>query len=104
MSAELDHATRLRELPEKEPGEWTVDWQPFDAERAAAAAAAHSSDYMSAVRQYSHAIREIMRELREHRPTVDRNETATFDPKDQPDMTGNKDDSGTVGDEDGRVI
>jgi hypothetical protein len=99
-----DIATRLRELPEREPGEWTVDWQPFDVERAAAAAAAQAGDYMSAVRKYSHAIREIMRELREHRPTVDRNETATFDPKDQPDVTDDKDDPGTAGDEDGRVI
>ena len=69
-----DIAAKLRELPEKEPGDWTIDWQPFDDERAAAAAAVASGDYVSAVCKYSHAIREIMRELREHRPTVDRDE------------------------------
>jgi PPM family protein phosphatase len=77
-----DIGVRLRELPEKEPGDWTINWQPFDDERAAAAAAAESGDYLAAVRQYSHAIREIMRELREHRPTVDRDEPQARDDRD----------------------
>ena len=64
-------AAKLRALPEKEPGEWTVDWQPFDSESAAAAASAEKSQYADAVRQYCRAIRDIMRQLREKRPTVD---------------------------------
>jgi protein phosphatase len=70
--ASLDEiAGKLRELPEKEPGNWTVNWQSFDDQRAQAAAAAEKGDYVSAIRDYSQAIREIMRQLREHRPTVD---------------------------------
>jgi protein phosphatase len=66
-----DIAEKLRALPEKEPGEWTVDWRPFDNERAAAAASAEKGQYADAVRQYCGAIRDIMRQLREKRPTVD---------------------------------
>jgi protein phosphatase len=66
-----DIAAKLRALPEKEPGDWTVDWQPFDLERASAAVAAENGDYKAAIRQYCRAIREIMQQLREHRPTVD---------------------------------
>jgi hypothetical protein len=61
----------LRALPEKEPGDWSVDWQPFDKQRTEAATAAESGDYAAAIRQYGQAIREIMEQLREHRPTVD---------------------------------
>lgn len=68
---------RLRELPEIEPGEWTVDWQPFDEQRAQAAIAARKGDHVAAVRSYSEAIRNIMRQLREHRPTVE-HDTNTF--------------------------
>jgi protein phosphatase len=64
-------ATTLRALPEKEPGNWSVDWHPFDLQRAAAAAAAESGDYANAIRQYCQAIREIMQQVREHRPTID---------------------------------
>ncbi len=65
-----DIADKLRALPEKEPGERTVDWQSFDGERAAAAASAEKGEYADAVRQYCRAIRDIMRQLREKRPTV----------------------------------
>jgi protein phosphatase len=71
-----DIAAKLRALPEKDPGEWTVDWQPFDSERASAAAAAEKGDHADAIRQYCHAIREIMRQLREKRPTVDGDSSA----------------------------
>jgi hypothetical protein len=64
-------AATLRELPEKDPGDWSVDWQPFDLQRAAAAAAAEAGDNAQAIRQYCQAIREIMQQVREHRPTVD---------------------------------
>jgi protein phosphatase len=64
-------AGKLRELPEKQPGDWTVDWQPFDAQRNDAEAAAKNGDYVSAIRSYGQAIRDIMRQLREQRPTID---------------------------------
>jgi protein phosphatase len=66
-----DIADKLRELPEKEPGDWSVNWQPFDEQRAAAAAASDQGDYVAAIRQYCKAIRDIMKQVREHRPTVD---------------------------------
>jgi protein phosphatase len=64
-------AGKLRELPEKQPGDWTVDWQPFDAQRAEASAAAKKGDYTAAIRSYGQAIRDMMRQLRENRPTID---------------------------------
>ena len=66
-----DVAAMLRALPEKEPGEWSIDWQPFDNQRAQAASAAEAGDHTAAVRQYGQAIREMMQQLREHRPTID---------------------------------
>jgi PPM family protein phosphatase len=66
-----DITAMLRALPEKEPGNWSVDWQPFDAKRAEAAGAAETGDHENAIRQYCQAIREIMQQLREHRPTID---------------------------------
>jgi hypothetical protein len=72
LIASLDElAGKLRELPEKDPDEWTLDWQPFDTQRSQAAAAAERGDYVEAVRRYSHAIRDVMRQLRNHRPDID---------------------------------
>ncbi len=71
IAALADIADKLRALPEKEPGDRAVDWQPFDRERASAAASAEKGKYADAVRQYCGAIRGIMRQLREKRPTVD---------------------------------
>ncbi|HEX2475237.1 MAG TPA: protein phosphatase 2C domain-containing protein [Lacipirellulaceae bacterium] len=71
VAALADIADKLRAFPEKEPGDWTVDWQPFDSARASAAASAEKGEYRDAVRQYCGAIRDIMRQLREKRPTVD---------------------------------
>ena len=53
-----------------------IDWQPFDAQRAQAAASADSGDNAAAIRQYTQAIRDIMRKLRNHRPPRD---TDSFD-------------------------
>jgi protein phosphatase len=64
-------AATLRALPEKQPADWSVDWQPFDDRRSQAAAAADSGDHAAAIREYCQAIREMMQQLREHRPTVD---------------------------------
>jgi hypothetical protein len=72
MVASLDEiVSKLRELPENEPDEWTLDWQAFDEQRSQATAAAEKGDYGEAVRRYSQAIRDIMRQLRSHRPTID---------------------------------
>jgi PPM family protein phosphatase len=71
-----DIAAKLRSLPEKEPGDWTVDWQPFDSDRASAAAAAEKGDYVAAIRQYGRAIHNVMQQLREKRPTVDADSNA----------------------------
>ncbi|HEY3391214.1 MAG TPA: protein phosphatase 2C domain-containing protein [Lacipirellulaceae bacterium] len=71
-----DIAAKLRALPEKDAGEWTVDWQPFDNQCAAAAASAEKGDHADAIRQYCQAIREMMRQLREKRPTVDGDSSA----------------------------
>jgi hypothetical protein len=71
-----DIAAKLRALPEKDPDEWNVDWEPFDNERASAAAAAEEGHHAESIRQYCHAIREIMRQLREKRPTVDGDSSA----------------------------
>jgi serine/threonine protein phosphatase PrpC len=65
-----DLCTRLREIPDSEEGRPTVHWESFDADRTAAAAAANSGDYRSAVRLSCHAIRDVMQQLRGHRPPV----------------------------------
>jgi hypothetical protein len=64
-------AEKLRTLPEREPGNWPIDWHAFDAERASAHAAAKRGDYAAAVRDYCRSIHKIMQQLREHRPTID---------------------------------
>jgi protein phosphatase len=66
-------AATLRELPQKEETKWaaSLSWQPFDEQRSQAATAAARGDFGAAVRQYCHAIRDIMQQCREHRPTVD---------------------------------
>jgi protein phosphatase len=66
-----DITTKLRALPEKGSGEWSVDWQSFDDQRSHAAVAAAKGDYVEAVRRYGQAIRDIMRKLPHHRPTID---------------------------------
>jgi serine/threonine protein phosphatase PrpC len=69
-------AGKLRELPEKQAGEWAVNWQPFDKQRAEASGAAKNGDYVAAIRGYGQAIRDIMRQLREHRPTIEPDDPA----------------------------
>jgi protein phosphatase len=70
--SELDDiAGKLRALPEKEPGEWVLDWGSFDDQRSLATAAAEKGDYLEAVCRLSQAIRHVMRQLRDHRPRID---------------------------------
>ena len=63
--------TKLRDLPDKGTADRKLDWQSFDAARAEAKAAVDKSDYIGAVRHYSAAIRRVMKQLRETRPTID---------------------------------
>jgi hypothetical protein len=71
VDALAEMAAKLRELPEKQPDNWNVDWHSFDAIRRKAAAAAEAGQLGDAVRHYCHAVRDIMRQLRGHRPTLD---------------------------------
>jgi protein phosphatase len=66
-------ASTLRELPEKEQTNWAakVDWKFFDEARSQAAEASKNGDYVTAIRQYCRGIRNVMKQFREHRPTVD---------------------------------
>jgi hypothetical protein len=61
----------LRNSSERELKNANIDWQPFDAQRAQAATTAESGDNVAAIRQYTQAIRDIMRQLRDQRPPVD---------------------------------
>jgi protein phosphatase len=73
MESLAEVAKNLRDLPNNPQTSWaeSIKWQPFDETRAAAAAAAERSDFTEAIRKYSDAIRYIMKQVREHRPTVD---------------------------------
>jgi serine/threonine protein phosphatase PrpC len=66
-----DITGKLRHLPNKASDDHQVDWSSLDAERAEAQAAADGGDYVAAVQKYSAAIRRIMKQLRENRPTID---------------------------------
>jgi len=66
-----DISKKLRELPTSDAGQTAVDWNEFDEARSQASAAAERGDYPAAIRQYSLAVRQVMKQLREHRPTID---------------------------------
>lgn len=66
-----EFASKLREMQDNGSRDRSVDWQAFDAVRSEAGTANGRGDYAAAVRQYSAAIRGIMKQLREARPTVD---------------------------------
>ncbi|MFO0788876.1 MAG: protein phosphatase 2C domain-containing protein [Pirellulales bacterium] len=65
-----EFAAKLRELPNNGSPEPDVDWHAFEAARSEGEAAKERGDYTEAVRQYSAAIRGIMQQLREARPTI----------------------------------
>jgi serine/threonine protein phosphatase PrpC len=62
--------THLRELPDGDQDQPTVEWESFDAGRSAAAAAIDGGDWRTAVRECCHAIRDIMQQLRGQRPPL----------------------------------
>jgi protein phosphatase len=66
-----DISKKLRELPVSDPGNAAVNWEHFDEARSQATAAAERGDHAQAIRQYSLAIRQVMKQLRAHRPTID---------------------------------
>jgi PPM family protein phosphatase len=69
-------AAQLRKSSDRLPAEAAIEWQPFDAQCAQAAATGEAGDNAAAIRQYAEAIRNIMRQLRDHRPPGD---TRSFD-------------------------
>lgn len=66
-------AATMRSLPEKEQTSWAanVDWKFFDDSRTQAGEATSKRDYTTAIQLYCRAIRNVMKQFREHRPTVD---------------------------------
>jgi hypothetical protein len=57
-------AGKLQEQSNKERNNRTLNWQAFEDARGKAAAAADKGDYIDAIRQYSTAIRKIMKQCR----------------------------------------
>ncbi|HEX4412442.1 MAG TPA: PP2C family serine/threonine-protein phosphatase [Lacipirellulaceae bacterium] len=66
-----DLASKIRELPDDDPGSRSVDWKAFDATTSEAKAANDRGEYELAIQHYSAAIRRTMKQLRQSRPTVD---------------------------------
>ena len=66
-----EFAAKLRDMPNQETSNGSVNWKSFDVARSEAKAATERGDHVVAVRQYSAAIRDIMKQLRATRPTVD---------------------------------
>jgi PPM family protein phosphatase len=73
MASLAEIAKKLKDLPNDPQTAWaeTIKWQPFDEKRADADSAAERGDFTDAIRKYSDAIRYVMKQVREHRPTVD---------------------------------
>jgi protein phosphatase len=66
-----DIAAKLRELADKDTHNRVIDWAAFEKAQTAAIAAAERGDFTNAIREYSAAIRGIMRQLRNGGPTID---------------------------------
>lgn len=64
-------ATKLREQSNRNSGNRTVDWQAFEEARSVAAAHADKGEHVEAIRQYSAAIRRIMKQFRGQNRTTD---------------------------------
>lgn len=63
-------AGKLREQSNKNHTSRAFDWQGFEDARTAAAAAAEKGDHVTAIRQYTAAIRKIMKRCRENNQTT----------------------------------
>jgi protein phosphatase len=66
-----DFAAKLRGQSSKERNQRSFEWQSFDDARSKAVAAAEKRDYVDAIRQYSTAIRKIMKQCRDHGRTTE---------------------------------
>ncbi len=64
-------ANQLSENPNARNGERDINWEEFEQLRSKAGAASEQGDFISAVVNYSAAIRLIMKQLRANRPTVE---------------------------------
>jgi|RhiMethySRZTD1v2_1073278.scaffolds.fasta_scaffold185017_1 protein phosphatase len=71
VSTLADFTAKLRDLPEQEAANGKINWQSFDDAVSQAKAAAERDDHVGAIRRYSEAIRGVMKQLRNCRPTVD---------------------------------
>jgi hypothetical protein len=71
VSSLAEVARKLRELPEKQPNSWQIEWQIFDASRERAAAAMKGGRPADAVREYCRAIRYVMQQFCDHRPMIE---------------------------------
>jgi energy-coupling factor transporter transmembrane protein EcfT len=69
-------AADLRKSADRVPAEAGVKWKTYDDKCAEAAAAAGKGDHTAAIRQYAQAIRDIMRQFRNHRNPGD---TSSFE-------------------------
>lgn len=69
VDALAEIAKRLRQLPADNG--LTIDWQPLDADAVQAAEAADKGDFTAAVQLYSHAIRQLMEQIRAQQRSVD---------------------------------
>jgi hypothetical protein len=66
-----DIAAKLREQSGKNHGNRVPDWGSFEAARTEAAALEEKGDHAGAIRQYSAAIRRVMKKFREHGRTTE---------------------------------
>lgn len=66
-----DITEKLRDLTDQGPGDRKLDWRALDDARSEAKLAAERGDYIAAVRQYSAAIRQVMKQLRNGKPPAD---------------------------------
>lgn len=66
-----DIAAKLREQSGKNHGSRAPDWASFEAARTEAAALEEKGDHAGAIRQYSAAIRKVMKKFREHGRTTE---------------------------------
>jgi protein phosphatase len=71
VSTLADFAAKLRDLPENDAANGKINWQSFDDVVSQAKSAAERADHIGAIRSYSEAIRGVMKQLRNCRPTVD---------------------------------
>jgi PPM family protein phosphatase len=66
-----DIAAKLREQSNKNHGNRAPDWASFEAAQAEATALKEKGDHAGAIRQYSAAIRKVMKKFREHGRTTE---------------------------------